>query len=272
LISQIKLYKEALETEKAELEAEIQEKTLELDKEKQINSTLKKSIQQLECDKQDLVKKISELEQVHEQALNDEEKLMAEMKKETYENLQTLMEELKRIEDSNDKLREEHEKTKLQIQEERAAHKATLEQLVHERSKVEENKTTIETLKLTNEALLTQFKQLRRASVALKTSQSMRLSNSPPVERRSSAPVPILVESQSEPNMLSSLSNSGSNHSSRNPSPAPSPRPSLSKIYQLKKIAETETKIHCMALVDLKYMWLGLESGAIQIWDTEVCK
>ncbi len=186
LISQIKEYKEALESEKTELEAEISELTQQLEKQKQLSFSLELSIDQVQKEKVQLSTQISSLEKRHEAAIEEESKLMAAMKKETYENLQTLMEELKRIEEANEKLRDEQEKLKLQIQEERSAHQNTLLQLVTEKVKVEENKTSLETLRLTNQALITQLTQVRKASITLKNSQQIRLSNSPPTERRRS--------------------------------------------------------------------------------------
>jgi ATP-dependent 26S proteasome regulatory subunit len=100
------------------------------------------------------------------------------MKKETLENLQTLMEELQRIEEANELLREQHERCKAQIEHERQAHQETQKQLMQEKEKMEENKLAIEALKLTNETLITQLKQFKQTSQLIR-SQQKRVSTIP---------------------------------------------------------------------------------------------
>ena len=168
LIGQITDYKTELEREKSDLEAEIAEALENIEKEGVLTASMKQSIEQLEEEKRKLMEQINKLEQEHEEALEEENKRKSEMKKETVENLQTLMDELQRIEEANELLKKQQEIANKQIEEERAAHSATLQELIKEKQKIEDTKTAIETLKLTNEALIGQLKQSKRATLAMK--------------------------------------------------------------------------------------------------------
>jgi chromosome segregation ATPase len=172
LVQQISDYKHLIEKEKEDLELSLRDKEDELSLVRQSSQNLIVGVSKLEKEKHFLEAKYKEEIESFKKARNS-------LRIETIENLQTLMDELSRIEETNDQLNTELEKSKLQLNEERQSHATTLSQLVQTRATVQEYEVSITSLKTMNETLVNNLKQFHKATMALKTSQQLRSPSGP---------------------------------------------------------------------------------------------
>jgi myosin heavy subunit len=279
LIREITEYKDAQEEEKSELEAQLIENDEELEKQSDLSSVLETSITQLQEERQSLIEQIEALEQRHELALEEESKRKNSMRVETLENLQTLMDELKRIEEANELLREQHEKGKQQIQEERAAHSATLEELIKEKELMEEHKAKIEALRLKNEALITQLKQLKSAqqlkgdnNATTASMSTAAISAAPSLGTATSlgtgTAIPATATMPSTTSLPSTAVMDTNNSSGSITEPKTSKQTEL--YHMVRKLQPQHSAAIMCSIIVGGQMWIGTADGNITIWEIEV--
>ena len=172
LVQQISDYKQLIEREKEELEMNLRSKEDELSLVRQNSQNLIFGVSKLEKEKHLLEEKYKEEIESFKKARNS-------LRIETIENLQTLMDELSRIEETNDQLNNELEKYKLQLNEERQSHSMTLSQLAQSRATIQEYEVNITSLKTMNETLVNNLKQFHKATMTLKNAQQLRSPSTP---------------------------------------------------------------------------------------------
>eukprot|EP01117_Protostelium_nocturnum_P008880 TRINITY_DN3185_c0_g1_i1.p2 TRINITY_DN3185_c0_g1~~TRINITY_DN3185_c0_g1_i1.p2 ORF type:complete len:601 (+),score=236.39 TRINITY_DN3185_c0_g1_i1:27-1805(+) len=253
LITQITDYKNVLEGEKSELEAELASKEEEIEKEKSTTIALQKSIAEKQKEKSQLMQQISDVETQHEEALESEENLKNEMKKETVANLQTLMNELQRIEEANELLRLQIEKSKIHLEEENHQHEITKKELDKQSELTSKAFANLETLRVTNEALLSQLKAFKRNTISYSSTQR----TTSPIKSNSYSTPTSPVKAASP---ISSIKTEESLEE-KDGKVAPN--------YKLvRKLDVHQGGVLCSLIVGGQ-MWVGCSDGTIRIWEIE---
>ncbi|PRP81149.1 hypothetical protein PROFUN_01983 [Planoprotostelium fungivorum] len=281
LIGQITDYKILLENEKGQLEGEgdirqITAKEEEIERERAITASLQSDIAEAQKEKQHIILLISEVETKHEEAIESEIQRRNEMKQETVANLQLVMHELQRIEEANELLRLQHEKLKRQIEEENNECEETKRLLSTQQDVTAKANAELETLRVTNEALLTQLASIPRMSSP--ANNRLRSTSGRPV---SSTGFPVRMREDDTRSYCSmdDMKTSGGMTESTSISPRGTPitrsrmnsmasRSSVPGFSVCKKLEEhTAAVTHLLSVGG--QMWSGCADGNIRIWEIE---
>eukprot|EP01116_Phalansterium_solitarium_P001085 TRINITY_DN10870_c0_g1_i1.p1 TRINITY_DN10870_c0_g1~~TRINITY_DN10870_c0_g1_i1.p1 ORF type:complete len:564 (+),score=235.55 TRINITY_DN10870_c0_g1_i1:1052-2743(+) len=249
LVTQISDYKAALELEKEALEQELSERDAELVVEAEKAAAMRSRLDELQRLKQQQLAEIERLEQQHESELSQQDQLNDELKRDTLDNLETLMAELQRIELANDELSREHDVTRARIEEQRRAHGDTREQLEREAQRLDGNRRQLQQLQHDNDQLLGQLKHYRR--------QSLMLGANPHLQLPPAFPAPAAVPPKRAEGTLISASSSDDSQQPR--------------LYAIQKKLEPRHPggVCSGVLVPAAeaQVWLGCADGSVCLWD-----
>jgi len=289
LIENITEYKTALEKEQKDLEIKVSQIEENLRKERETNEALSKFLEDLDKEKQILLESIEKLEKQQTDEFEEENKIKNAMKQENIQNLQTLMDELQRIEEANEMLRSQYEKILQQIEDEKRLYEETLDQLRIEREKVERQKDSSK-----HNSEKKKQKQLHKSVSKVDISKNVSISRSPSNETNSIAissesfplgksewrgSVPVFGAANEEElgkiadSRRMSLPVSASPYAHHQQQQQKPQSQTKEQPYQLLKTLQPN---HDSAVISIapvgSQMWIGSASGNIRIWEMETAE
>jgi WD40 repeat protein len=165
LLQELGEYKSVIGGYREEIELELEDKLMELERLKDTNLELLTQIEETEKRNRNLFEEIEKKETFYEKEISRELLIKSDLKKETMENLQTILDELTRIEESNEELRRSHSQRMEKLKHEKEEHTKLLELLVKKQGEYNNSKLEVENLKLKNEELVSDLKHAKKSSM-----------------------------------------------------------------------------------------------------------